>query len=589
MSIGAMFTLAVVCFMLGLLVFTSIGADTVLMGGLTLLLVSGIISPSEALSGLSNEGMITVAVLYVVVAGVRQSGGTDLIIQRILGRPRSLTDGQLRLMVPVAALSAFLNNTPVVAIMIPAAFDWARRFSLQASQLLIPLSYASILGGTCTLIGTSTNLVVSGLVKSHTKLEPIGFFDIAWVGLPCTVMGILFVVVFSRWLLPVRTPPISCWENPREYTVEMMVDDGGPLVGKTVEEAGLRHLPALFLAEIERRGHFLPAVTHQEILEPNDRLVFTGMVDAVVDLQKIRGLKPATDEIFKLDSPRSDRLLAEAVVSHRCSLVGRSIREGGFRFRYNAVVIAVARHGERLTQNIGDVVLRPGDTLLLEAQPSFVDQQRNSFDFFLVSPIPDAAPPRHEKAFLAMGILAGMVLAVSMGWLSMLEAAMLAGGAMIMTGCVNGTQARQSVDWQVLLTIAASFGLGQALLNTGAAELIAQTVISLAGGNPWGTLAVVYVLTSLFTSLITNNAAVVLLFPIAITAAQDLQVNPLPFVMTIMVGASASFATPIGYQTNLMVYTAGGYRFTDFLRIGVPLNVLMGIASVLLIPYIWSF
>ena len=589
MSIEAIFTLVIVGLMLGLLVLTSIGADTVLMGGLTLLLVSGILSPSEALAGLSNEGMITVAVLYVVVAGVRQSGGTDLIIQRILGRPRSLVDGQMRVMAPVAALSAFLNNTPVVAIMIPATLDWARRFSLQASGLLIPLSYASILGGTCTLIGTSTNLVVSGLVNSHTQLEPIGFFDIAWVGLPCTLIGILFVVLFSRWLLPVRTPPISCWENPREYSVEMMVDPGGSLVGKTVEEAGLRHLPALFLAEIERSGRFLDAFTSKEILEPNDRLVFTGMVDAVVDLQKIRGLKPATNQIFKLDSPRSDRLLAEAVVSHRCSLVGRSIREGGFRSIYNAVVIAVARHGERLHQNIGDVVLRPGDTLLLEAQPSFVEQQKHSFDFFLVSSIEDTAPPRHEKAFVAMGILAAMVLAVSMGWLSMLKAAMLAGGGMIMTGCVNGTQARNSIDWQVLLTIAASFGFGQALLNTGAAGFVAQSVISLAGGNPWWTLAMVYVLTSVFTSLITNNAAVVLLFPIAITAAQDLQVNPLPFIMTIMIGASASFATPIGYQTNLMVYTAGGYRFHDFLRIGIPLNVLIGVVSVLLIPVIWNF
>ncbi len=589
MSIAAIFTLAVILLMLGLLVFTSIGPDTVLMGGLTLLLVTGVISPSEALSGLSNEGMVTVAVLYVVVAGIRATGGTDLIMHQMLGRPQGPADAQLRIMGPVAALSAFLNNTPVVAIMIPTVLDWSRRFNLHASWLLIPLSYASILGGTCTLIGTSTNLVVNGLVKSHTQMGPLGFFDIAWVGAPCTIIGILFVVLFSRWLLPERVPPISCWENPREYTIEMIVAPGGPLIGKTVEDAGLRHIPAMFLAEIERDGHLLAAVTPQEPLEANDRLIFTGLVDAVVDLQKIRGLIPATKEIVKLDSPRSDRVLVEAVVSHRCSLVGRSIRSGGFRSRYNAVVIAVARHGERLKENMGDVVLRPGDTLLLEAQPSFVEQQRNEFDFFLVSPIEDSGPPAHEKAFVALAILACMVLVASMSWLSMLEAAMVAGGAMIITGCVSGTQARRSVDWQVLLTIAASFGFGQALLNTGAASSIAHTLISLSGGSPWGTLAVLYLLTSVFTSLITNNAAVVLLFPIALGAASDLQVNLLPFIMTIMVGASASFATPIGYQTNLMVYTAGGYHFADFLRIGVPLNLLIGITSVLLIPIIWSF
>jgi di/tricarboxylate transporter len=589
MSIEVIFVLAIVFFMLVLLVATPLGTDTVLIGGLTMFLVSGIISPAEALIGLSNEGMVTVAVLYVVGAGVRETGGTDLIIHRILGRPRSLADGQLKLMAPVAALSAFLNNTPVVAIMIPAVLDWSRRFSLQASRLLIPLSYASMLGGTCTLIGTSTNLVVSGLVKSNTDLEPLGFFDIAWIGVPCTIVGLLFVVLFTRWLLPERTPPISCWETPREYTIEMVVEPEGPLVDKTVEEAGLRHLPGMFLAEIERGGHLLAAVSPQEPLEPNDRLVFAGLVDAVVDLQKIRGLIPATNQIVKLDSRRSDRLLVEAVVSDRCSLVGRSIREAGFRSRYNAVVIAVARHGERLKINIGDVVIRPGDTLLLEAQPAFVEQQRDSFDFFLISPIEGAVSPRHDRAFVAMAILAVLVVVVSMRWLSMLEAALLAGGAMIVTGCVNGTQARRSVDWQVLLTIAASFGIGQALVNTGAAGLIANSLIKLAGEDPWVTLAVVYILTSVFTSLITNNAAVVLLFPIAITAANDLQVNLLPFVMTIMVGASASFATPIGYQTNLMVYTAGGYRFSDFLRIGLPLNVVIGIVTVVLVPLIWRF
>jgi di/tricarboxylate transporter len=588
-SVAVIFVLAVIFIMLVLLIVTPLGPDTVLMGGLTLFLVLGIISPVEALSGLSNEAMVSVAVLYVVGAGVRETGGTDLIIHRILGRPRSLADGQLKLMVPVAALSAFLNNTPVVAVMIPAVLNWSRRFSLEVSRLLIPLSYASMLGGTCTLIGTSTNLVVAGLVRSDTNLEPLGFFDVAWIGVPCTIVGLLFVMLSSKWLLPARTLPISCWENPREYTIEMVVEPEGPLVDKRVEEAGLRNLPGMFLAEIDRGGHLLSAVAPQEPLEPNDRLVFAGLVDAVVDLQKIRGLKPATEELVKLDSRRSDRILVEAVVSNRSYLVGKSVRESAFRSRYNAVIIAAARHGERLRSNIGDVVIRPGDTLLLETQPSFVEEQRHSLDFFLISPIEDSEPPRHERAFVAMAILGALVLIVSMGWLSMLEGAMVAGGAMIITGCVNGTQARRSVDWQVLLTIAASFGIGQALMNTGAAALIADSLIELAGGDPLVTLAVMYLLTAVFTSLITNNAAVVLLFPIAITAASDLQVSLLPFIMTIMVGASASFATPIGYQTNLMVYTAGGYRFTDFLRIGLPLNVAIGVVTVLLVPFIWGF
>lgn len=589
MSLEALFTLGVVLLMLGILTLTAIGPDTVFMGGLTLLLVTGIISPQEALSGLSNSGMVTVGVLYIVAAGIRETGATDLLVQRVLGQPRSFSHAQLKMMGPVAFISGFLNDTPVVAVMIPAVMDWARRFGLQESKLLIPLSYAALLGGTCTLIGTSTNLVVNGLVTSHTQLPSLGMFDITWIGLPCAVVGILFVVVAGRWLLPERTPPISCVETPREYTVEMIVDPEGPLVGKTVEKAGLRHLPDIFLTEIERGDHVLAAVSPQEPLEGNDRLIFTGLVDAVLDLQRIRGLKPATEEVFKLDMPRADRVLVEAVVSHRSALVGRSIRGGRFRSRYNAVAIAVARHGGRLKQNIGDVVLRPGDTLLLEAQPSFVEQQRNLFDFFLISPIPDFSHPRHEKVFIAVGILIALVVAVTAQWLSMLEAAMLAAGFMIMTGCISGAQARRSLDWQVLLTIAASLGIGQALLKTGAADYIARLLIDVAGGHPWSTLAAVYMLTALFTSLITNNAAVVLIFPIALAAAEKLNVNLMPFIITIMMGGSSSFSTPIGYQTNLMVFTAGGYHFTDFLRIGLPLTLVVGALTVLLIPLIWGF
>lgn len=589
MSLEALFTVGVVILMLGLLVLTSTGPDTVLMGGLTLLLITGIISPQEALSGLSNPGMVTVGVLYIVVAGIRETGSTDMIVRRILGRPRSTADAQFKMMGPVAVISALINDTPVVAIMIPAVIDWAKRFRLQESKLLIPLSYAALLGGTCTLIGTSTNLVVNGLVTAQANLPSLGMFDISWIGLPCAMAGILFVLIAGRWLLPERVPPISCVETPREYTVEMIVDPNGPLANRTVEEAGLRHLPDIFLTEIDRGDHVLAAVSPQEPLEANDRLIFTGLVDAVLDLQRIRGLMPATQEIFKLDVPRSDRLLVEAVVSNRSAVVGRSVRQGRFRSRYNAVVLAVARHGGRLRQNIGDVILRPGDTLLLEAQPSFVEDQRDSFDFFLISPIPDFSPPRHERAYIAIGILAAMVIVVAGQWLSMLHGAMLAAGFMIMTGCVTGAQARRSIDWQVLLTIAASFGIGEALINTGAADFLARYIITTARGDPWTALATVYLITGVFTNLITNNAAVVLIFPIAMATAKDLHVNAMPFIIAIMMGGSASFSTPIGYQTNLMVYTAGGYHFTDFLRIGLPLTLAVGAVVVTLVPMIWGF
>jgi di/tricarboxylate transporter len=369
----------------------------------------------------------------------------------------------------------------------------------------------------------------------------------------------------------------------------MMVQPGSPLTGKTIEEAGLRHLPNMFLVEIERDGAVLPAIGPHHRLRDNDRLVFAGVVDSVLDLQRIRGLVPASDQVFKLAVPRPERCLTEAVVSDSCPLVGKSIREGRFRNVYNAAVIAVARNGERIQRKIGDIVLRPGDTLLLEAEPGFVDRQHNSRDFFLVSRLPDSRPLRQDRALTAVAILVGMVVVATLEWMPMLQAAMLAAGLMLVTRCIAGGAARAAVDWEVVIAIAASFGLGYALEKTGAAQSIAASMIQFAQGDPWVALAVIYLVTMLFTELITNNAAAVLVFPIALATSESLGVSFLPFAIAIMMAASASFATPIGYQTNLMVFGPGGYRFTDYFRVGIPLNLLLAVVTVSLAPLVWPF
>lgn len=585
----AWLTVSVVVAMLTVLSLTRLAADIVFLGGLTLLLVTGVLTPAEAFQGLGNQGLITVGVLYVVVAGLQETGGIHWIVQQVLGKPRSLAHAQVRLMGPVAFLSAFLNNTPVVAMLIPAVGEWAKKFNLSSSKLMIPLSYAAILGGTCTLIGTSTNLVVNGLLIENTATGGLRMFELAWVGIPMALVGLAFILLTTRWLLPDRRPAISQMGDPREYSVEMLVDRDGPLVGKTVEDAGLRHLSGMFLAEIDRQGSLIPAVAPQERLQAEDRLVFVGVVDSVVELQRIRGLTPATNQVFKLDGHRSQRTLVEAVVSGSCPVVGRSIRAGKFRTLYDAVVIAVARNGERLRQKVGDVVLRPGDTLLMEARPAFLERQRNNRDFFLVSKLEDAATLRHEKAPIALGLLLMMVSVVALGWLSMLEGALLAAGGMIVTRCLGAEAARRSVDWSVLLVIAAAFGIGLAMDKTGVAVVIAQGVLGLTGDLVWLNLVVVYMLTALFTAVITNNAAAVLMFPIAYALAGDMGVAFMPFAIAIMLAASASFATPIGYQTNLMVMGPGGYRFVDFLRLGLPLNLVTGAVAVAVIPWIWPF
>jgi di/tricarboxylate transporter len=453
---------------------------------------------------------------------------------------------------------------------------------------MIPLSYASIFGGVCTLIGTSTNLIVNGLVQARYRHEGLHMFEIAKIGIPCAAAGILFVILLPR-LLPDRKAFQEIVENPREYTLEMQVTPGSPLEGKTIESGGLRHLPGVFLAELIRDDHVISAVAPDEALLANDHLVFVGNVDSMKTLYDQKGLSPAPDQLFKLDAPRHQRCLVEAVVSNTCPLVGKSIREGRFRDRYNAVVIAVARNGERVTGRIGDIVLRPGDTLLVESHAGFIPRQRDSRDFYLISPIEGSSPKRFEKAPLAFAILTGMVVAASVGWCSMLKAALLAAGLMLATGCCSPSQARRNIEWEVLLTIAAALGLGSALDTTGMARLLAGNLLSLTGGSPWVALAMVYLVTSIFTSIITNNAAAALVFPVAMNTAEQLSVSTMPFIMCIMIAASASFATPIGYQTNLMVYGPGGYRFSDYLRIGVPLNFVVGGVAVLLSPLIWPF
>jgi di/tricarboxylate transporter len=588
MGVEAWFSIAVVVVMLGFLAFTDIGQDTVLMGGVTLLLITGILTPGEALAGLANEGMVTVGVLYIVAAGLQQTGVTQIIVERLLGPVRSTTWAQLKMMVPAAVISAFTNNTPQVAIMIPALEEWARRFKLRAADLMMPLSYATILGGMWTIIGTSPNLVVNGLVTAQARMEPFGFFAPAWVGVPLTIVGIPCILLLMR-LVPDRNPPESEFASAREYTVEMIVEPDSSRVGKTLMEAGVRHFPGMYLAEIVRDGHVIGAVSSDEVLEANDRLIFVGGAEAVVDLQRIKGLKPATDQIFKLDSPRSERLLIEAVVSPDCPIVGKTVRQGRFRSRYDAVVMAVARHGRRIRQNTADIALRPGDMLLLEAGDVFVEQQRNSRDFYLISPIEDSSPRRHERMWVALTILGAMVAVAGTGLLSMVQAAMLAAGFMIMTGCVSGAEARRSIDTGVLLTIAASFGLGTALLKTGAANGIATSVIALAGSNPWMNLAAIYILTLVLTEIISNNAAAVLAFPIAMATAQSLGVSVTPFAMAVMMSASVAFATPFGYQTNMMVYGPGGYQFSDFFRVGVPMDIITAATAILLIPLVWPF
>ncbi|MBL1432632.1 MAG: SLC13 family permease [Gammaproteobacteria bacterium] len=596
MSIEAYLAIACVLLCFAALIFTRYAPDIILMGGVTFLLVLGVITPKEALSGFANEGMITVALLFIVAQGLSQTGGASYIAESLLGRPSTIGLAQLRLMLPVAGLSSVVNNTPVVAMMIPAVMDWAKRNQFAISQLMMPLSYAAIVGGACTLIGTSTNLVLDGMLRTYYQsgeytgeIYQLGIFELAWVGIPCVIVTILYVYFFSPLLLPKgKKREAMQFADTRQYTVEMLVEPSSPLAGKTVEAAGLRSLPNVFLIEIQRSGHLITAVGPAQELHENDRLVFAGNVESVVDLQKIRGLRPADDQIFKLDSERSQRHLVEVVISNSFPQAGKTIKEGRFRSTYGAAIIAVAREGQRIKGRIGDIALKPGDTLLIEAGRSFERQQRYVKDFLLVRKIDDYSPVSHERMNVALAIFLAMIALATTGVLSMLEAAMLAAGAMIASRCTRAEEARRSIDWQILIVIGASIALGVALNKTGAAQTIAQNFVDIIGHSPYAVLAIIFILTASFSAMISNVAAAVLVFPIAAAISTELDISMTPITITLMIAASASFATPIGYQTNLMVYGPGEYRAVDFLKMGLPLTVLIGLTTVLLTPVIWS-
>ena len=530
----------------------------------------------EALAGFGNTGVLTVAALFIVAAGIRDTGGMGRLVPVMLGKSRSVMMTLIRLMIPTASVSAFLNNTPVVAIFTPMVREWAKRNNVAPSKLLIPLSYASILGGTCTLIGTSTNLVVSGLMVER-GLEPMGMFEIALLGLPWAFVGMVYMITMGHKLLPVRKDlSQQLEETRREYLVEVTVEPGCPLIGKDIEAAGLRHLKGLFMVHIERGDHIIGPVLPTEVLEVGDNLLFTGLISTIVELTAIKGLRAVDQELTGSSLAMDDLRLFEAVVSSTSPLVGKGIREGGFRGTYDAAVVAVHRAGHRIRSKIGDIVLRSGDTILLEAPESFATRWCRSPHFYLVSQVGEVTRVKHERAPVALLIVIAMIALSSFNILPVVVSVFLAAGLFVALKIISPAGARRALDLQVLITIAAAFGVGRAMEVTGIAEAVAGALVSgVSFLGPVAVLAVVLLVTSVFTELITNNAAAALVFPIAFSTAQQMGVDPAPFLLGLAVAASASFATPLGYQTNLIIYGPGGYKFRDFLKVGVPMNILM--------------
>lgn len=584
----AWFTLAVTVLTLVLLVRETLAPANIMLGATILLLVVGIISPTEAFSGFGNSAPITVAALYVLARAVEKTNLLQPVLSFLLGEKAGDRGSLNRLLPTSAAASAFLNNTPLVAMLIPPVSDWAQRTGKSPSKYLMPLSYAVILGGVITVMGTSTNLVVSGMLEAK-GLPPMGIFEITPIGLPVAVVGVIVLVLTAPFLLPARLGARRDLERvAREFNVTMLVEPGGPIDGKAVSEGGLRHLQGVFLVEVVREGESIAPVDSRMVLKGGDHLCFVGQVDNIVDLQSMRGLVSAEQpHLTQFDTVKHTFL--EAVIGVPSPLVGKTLKEVDFRSRYQAAVVAIHRAGHRVKAKLGEVDLKVGDTLVLLADPGFRNRWRDRTDFLLVSQLGGTPPAVSRKAWFVGLVTIAIVFVAGLGILPMLQASLLAAIALVAFGVLTATEARNAVDLDVILVIATSFGIGAAMDGSGLASKLSELLVGAFDGM--GLLGVCFgiiLATSVVTEIITNNAAAALLFPIAFASAERLNQDPRVFALIVAVMASTSFLTPIGYQTNTMVYGPGGYRFSDYSRLGAPLTIVVMITILVVLKFYYG-
>ena len=574
----------VLVFILISLYFNLIGPAFTFVIAVVVLGISGILTPREILGGFANEQIIIIIILLLIGDIIRKKGVLNVFFEkRIFNGSKSYPNFMARMTFMIAGSSAFLNNTPLVAVMMPYVSSWGKKHQIAVSKLLIPLSYAAILGGTATLIGTSTNLIVNGMVADQIlfpNFKSLGIFDFAWVGIPMTILGIIYLLIFANKLLPNNEDSLEkVVSNRREYLVDIRIAPDSEYVGKSVEKGSLRNLKSLFLVEVRRGEKQFSPISPYFVLEGNDTLTFAGNTQAIAELiEPESGLTPVEVGMFK---NKAKTQLIEIVVSYNSNLLKKTVKEAHFRSRFDAAVIAIHRNGERLNGKLGQIILEAGDVLLLLAGEDFANLSNYTRDFYPLSTLRTYVKPKTIDAIVLIG---GLILAIVLSALNIIPLFMGVVGLLVIIlalGIANPKDIQSGIDFDLGLIIALSLALGTAMIKTGVAYDLAHGVIGLF--RPFGTLGLligIYLVTAVLAAYITNKAAVALMFPIVLTIALAEGMSPTPFVLLIAYAAAANFITPIGYQTNLMVYGPGGYRFRDFMKIGLPLTILYMIGAV---------
>ena len=583
-GIDAWITVITVIGMFTILLCTKWRSDVVFLGAIGVLYVTGVLDAKEAFAGFSSTSVITVGVLFVVVAGLTHTGVLQWIVKNLLGTPNSYGKAVSRLMLPVAVLSSFLSNTTVVALFVNVVKMWAKKLGVAPSKLLIPLSYASGMGGVCTLIGTPPNLIISGLYEEETGVA-MNVLTTTIPGLFCLAVGVLSIIAMRR-LLPDRKAPESAFESTGDYTVALQVPSDNPLVGQTLSEAGLYNISGGSLIKMYHFDNVPTPVTEDEPIMGGDHLVYAGKIDEIIQMAKEKHLANDYGQVLSISQMEKDRPMRTAYVNFGSSLIGTAIGETSFEKDNNMVLAAVSRRGERIDMAPRKVVLNAGDTLLFICPKDFnIDTSTMKDDLCFFDS--DAVPNIGRGTIISTLIMLTMVVVSALGIMPLLQCAFLAAAAMLLFRCCNMEQAMRAVNWDILMVFAGSAVLGTAIQKTGLAEWLANGILDVCGTNPLVVMTAVCLVATFITEFISNTAAGAMFFPIMYDAAEKLGYDPFPFLVALMISVSCSFATPIGSPTHMLVYGPGGYRFSDFMRIGLLMNIIILAANILIVNIVY--